>query len=237
MSRPLPNAILTVLFIDYIPMIKHIAALLTGVSILLPAFALAEGLGQRDGDPANVIAELQKQIQELQARIQELRNLPATIPVAPPAPRWGEDAERGLMHAFGTSTPDWKHLEDEWRMASSTGVMNAIQRIKAAIQNDATTPPAGLFNALARHECIEFKQGVRRGTDGDHVNNLQQFLASLPGIYPEGIASGHFGALTERAVRMFQQKFGIEQTGNVGPKTRLKIWEITCGNVTSTPVI
>lgn len=60
---------------------------------------------------------------------------------------------------------------------------------------------------------------LRRGMSGDDVKRLQEILATDPTIYPEGIVSGTFGPLTEKAVKKFQQKFEIEQVGNVGPKT------------------
>ncbi len=35
--------------------------------------------------------------------------------------------------------------------------------------------------------------------------------------------SGYFGALTEKAVKKFQAKYGIEAIGIVGPLTRTKL--------------
>lgn len=58
------------------------------------------------------------------------------------------------------------------------------------------------------------------GSSGDDVEDLQEFLANDPTLYPEGIISGYFGTLTEAAVRRFQERFGLEQVGVVGPMTR-----------------
>lgn len=60
---------------------------------------------------------------------------------------------------------------------------------------------------------------LRRGMSGDDVAKLQEILATDPDIYPERLITGTYGPLTEKAVKKFQQKFGIEQVGNVGPKT------------------
>lgn len=45
----------------------------------------------------------------------------------------------------------------------------------------------------------------------------------MPDVYPEGLVTGYFGSLTEKAVKRFQTKYGIEQTGFVGPQTRSKL--------------
>ncbi|PIW91858.1 MAG: hypothetical protein COZ89_02970, partial [Candidatus Nealsonbacteria bacterium CG_4_8_14_3_um_filter_37_23] len=64
----------------------------------------------------------------------------------------------------------------------------------------------------------------------DEVKTLQEFLktppAGGPDIYPEGLVTGYFGSLTEKAVKKFQEKNGIEPIGTVGPKTRAKINEL-----------
>jgi len=52
------------------------------------------------------------------------------------------------------------------------------------------------------------------------IAELQRFLAQFPDIFPEALITGFFGELTEKAVKRFQKKHGIEQAGIVGPKTR-----------------
>ncbi len=61
------------------------------------------------------------------------------------------------------------------------------------------------------------------GSRGLQVTELQQFLATNPMIYPAGIVSGYFGALTQAAVVQFQAAFDIAQVGRVGPITAAKI--------------
>ena len=59
------------------------------------------------------------------------------------------------------------------------------------------------------------------GARGADVNTLQQFLKDKTSVYPAGIVSGYFGALTKDAVKRFQQEVGITPVlGFVGPKTR-----------------
>lgn len=70
------------------------------------------------------------------------------------------------------------------------------------------------------------------GSQGADVTSLQEFLASDPMIYPEGIISGYFGPKTQAAVQRFQIKYGIAKKGDLGygvlgPKTRAKLQELS----------
>ncbi len=72
-----------------------------------------------------------------------------------------------------------------------------------------------------------FDRTLSLGAEGADVSELQEFLAQYPDIYPEGMVTGYFGSLTQRAVQRFQEKHGIlpssdsQSTGYgvVGPKT------------------
>ncbi|MES2087550.1 MAG: peptidoglycan-binding protein [Patescibacteria group bacterium] len=57
------------------------------------------------------------------------------------------------------------------------------------------------------------------GMSGSDVSALQLFLAKDPSLYPQGIVSGYFGALTSAAVANFQTRNGIASVGRVGPVT------------------
>lgn len=58
------------------------------------------------------------------------------------------------------------------------------------------------------------------GMSGQDVLQLQKFLAQDPSVYPEGLQTGYFGNLTQKAVKAFQKKHGVEAVGLVGPKTK-----------------
>ena len=73
---------------------------------------------------------------------------------------------------------------------------------------------------------LELKTQLKEGSSGEEVKLLQEVLATDPEIYPENLITGYFGSLTKRAVKRFQEKAGLEQVGNVGPKTLSKINEL-----------
>ena len=62
------------------------------------------------------------------------------------------------------------------------------------------------------------------------VGYLQIMLAEEgPNTYPESTVDGVFEEHTKKAVQNFQEKYGIEQTGFVGPITRAKLDELLIG--------
>ncbi len=70
-----------------------------------------------------------------------------------------------------------------------------------------------------------FKRGLQFGSKGDEVRFLQEILSRDKTIYPEGMITGYFGPLTDKAVKRFQEKYNISNIndsgyGYVGPKTR-----------------
>lgn len=75
-------------------------------------------------------------------------------------------------------------------------------------------------------EELKLTKRLWRGLRGKDVFLLQEFLATDPDVYPEGLVTGYFGPLTQMAVKRFQKKMGVEQVGLVGPKTLSKINEL-----------
>ena len=80
--------------------------------------------------------------------------------------------------------------------------------------------------AVAGEVNPRFIKTLQRGSRGDDVKRLQEFLKKSPDIYPEGLITGYFGPLTEAAVKRFQAKYGIETIGIIGLKTRQKLNEL-----------
>lgn len=69
------------------------------------------------------------------------------------------------------------------------------------------------------------------GDRGEDVTELQTYLATNASIYPSGLVTGYFGALTQAGVQRFQAAQGIVSSGSpsttgygrVGPQTMARI--------------
>lgn len=72
---------------------------------------------------------------------------------------------------------------------------------------------------------LKLLRHMRQGMSGEDVTLLQTTLAGDSNVYPEGLITGFFGRLTEKAVKRFQEKHSLEQVGNVGPRTLKKLNE------------
>jgi len=112
-------------------------------------------------------------------------------------------------------------------------LLDQIEILKAQIE--ALQTQLQTFHKSAG-EVKEAKQEIKstlritrqlwKGLRNEDVTLLQEILATDPDIYPEGLVTGYFGPLTERAVKRFQKMAGIEQVGRMGPKTMAKINEL-----------
>jgi hypothetical protein len=85
----------------------------------------------------------------------------------------------------------------------------------AAVADNTPSQSGAVLGAQSYH----FATYLARGQDGEAVLNLQKLLIAL-GLLQDGAAVGHFGPLTQAAVRAYQKAHGIMQTGTVGPLTR-----------------
>ena len=92
------------------------------------------------------------------------------------------------------------------------------------------------FSLLLPHTAYAytFTRALQKGSTGTEVSELQKVLKTDVSVYPEGLVTGYFGALTEKAIQRFQTKYGIINYGTpastgyglVGPRTRAKLQEI-----------
>ena len=80
-----------------------------------------------------------------------------------------------------------------------------------------------------------FTKTLKFGTKDAEVTTLQTILKGDATIYPEGLVTGYFGSLTEKAVKAFQTKYVIDPVGIVGPITRAKLNSLYCATATPTP--
>lgn len=68
-----------------------------------------------------------------------------------------------------------------------------------------------------------------RGSRGEDVRQLQEFLAQDPSIYPDGLATGYYGIGTEAAVKKWQAKNGVPAVGVIGRQTIAKFKALYSG--------
>ncbi len=78
---------------------------------------------------------------------------------------------------------------------------------------------------VAELRNVDELQTLVRGNRGDAVVALQQTLRTLG--YLEGSVDGDFGGATERAVRAFQAKEGLEETGTADGRLQLLALSMT----------
>ncbi|MBI2024419.1 peptidoglycan-binding protein [Candidatus Giovannonibacteria bacterium] len=104
---------------------------------------------------------------------------------------------------------------------------SVIDNVNASLRGQATRGVSGTASVRGI-----ITRSLARGSSGEEVRLLQEFLAKNSEIYPEAQITGYFGPLTRAAVKRFQTKHGIESLGLVGPKTRAKINEML-GNSTN----
>ena len=69
------------------------------------------------------------------------------------------------------------------------------------------------------------------GARGSNVTELQTFLASNPSIYPEGLVTGYFGPLTQKAVQRFQAAQGIVSSGTPGTTGYGRVGPLTAARI------
>lgn len=176
---------------------------------------------------------------------------PAPIPPPPtPPPAPAIVFSRDLV--FGMSGNDITQLQSLLASDKSiypegliTGYFGSLTRAAVRrFQAKYVLPQVGRVGPLTRAKLSEVFGGVSmpaptpsllkgkkitltlyKGTLHEEVKILQEFLAKDKEVYPEGLITGYFGKLTEAAVKRFQEKYGIEPVGIVGPKTRAKINE------------
>lgn len=105
-------------------------------------------------------------------------------------------------------------------------MLTQIQALQAQIQALKTAQTQVQTSAQNVSDTLMLIRSLKQGMSGEDIKTLQAILASDPTIYPEGTISGFYGRLTAEAVKKFQKKHGIEQAGNVGPKTLKKLNEV-----------
>src|SRR3989344_1525758 len=82
--------------------------------------------------------------------------------------------------------------------------------------------------AIVKEE-IKITKELYKGVSGNEVKEVQKFLKQFSEIYPEGLVTGYYGPLTEKAVKKFQEREGLSATGKIDDITRKNINEYLAG--------
>lgn len=83
---------------------------------------------------------------------------------------------------------------------------------------------------------IKLTKNFKLGDRDHEITHIQELLATDPSIYPEGLTTGYFGLLTQKAVIRFQEKNNLITTGEINTETREKITEtLKTQSITNSP--
>ena len=113
--------------------------------------------------------------------------------------------------------------------AQAQALLAKVQQLQAQLGGSGSaSPPAVTIDSSS---CPLIGRSLKRGSSGEDVTRLQQFLARDAAIYPEGLVTGYYGPLTEAAVKRWQAKYNIVSSGTpastgygvVGPRTATAI--------------
>ena len=115
----------------------------------------------------------------------------------------------------GASTRTVTSSSSSAASATASSASTASVIIAASPASTVASP-----SSAARAVSPVFNKNLSRGSKGEDVSNLQRLLAQDKTVYPEGLVTGVFGPMTEKAVKKFQAKYGLPQVGIVGPATR-----------------
>ncbi len=109
--------------------------------------------------------------------------------------------------------------------SSNQDLLMIIEQLKNQIK-ELQDQLAKLTSEVATvKEEIKITKELYKGVSGNEVKEVQKFLKQFSEIYPEGLITGYYGSLTEKAVKKFQEREGLSATGKIDEITRKNINE------------
>ena len=118
-----------------------------------------------------------------------------------------------------------------------SALLQQVQNLQQQLQG--TSQPQSSQQSLSLN--FNLRRGLTDAKTNGEVSKLQQFLAQDKTIYPEGLVTGYFGPLTQKAMQRWQARNGIVSSGSpattgygvVGSKTRAKLQAVTFSSSTT----
>lgn len=125
-------------------------------------------------------------------------------------------------------------------VGASAAAAQTTDSAALAAQIQALQAQLSAMNGTSASMSYTFSANLSLGSKGQDVWNLQKALNSWDGTHVAVTGAGSpgnetstFGPATKKAVMKFQAKYGISQTGTVGPITRAKLNSL----LSSSPVV
>jgi peptidoglycan hydrolase-like protein with peptidoglycan-binding domain len=118
--------------------------------------------------------------------------------------------------------------------ATRATLVDVVRQLQDQIQYLANTVNSMRADIGAAKMRATFKRNLAKGDSGSDVRTLQEILIQIADIYPanadaSSIVSGHYGPLTEAAMKRFQAQEGLKQTGVFDDETREKFYDAVSG--------
>jgi len=115
--------------------------------------------------------------------------------------------------------------------ATEKAVMKFQEKYNIRITGEVGPQTRAKLNELYGPSYLEpfsytFKNILKKGMSGIDVVNLQRALMIDSTAHPKGLISGYFDKATEDALKEFQRKYGLPQTGIVDRPTMEKLNEL-----------
>jgi peptidoglycan hydrolase-like protein with peptidoglycan-binding domain len=115
-----------------------------------------------------------------------------------------------LLPPIIRNTPTSSPIPTQKPTASQTHILNT---------NNTPSPEPNTEKSSKYTYPFKLESELKKGSKGEAVNVLQSALATIKDVYPEATVSGYYGDLTSKAVKRFQDKFGLTISGNVDKDT------------------
>ncbi len=122
---------------------------------------------------------------------------------------------------MATTTPSTSDL-----LASLTLQIATLQTKIAELRAAQTTVQN---SAQQVNQTLRLIGNLKEGMTSEEVKLLQALLASDKTLYPEQSVTGYYGKNTVKAIKRFQKKHGLPETGFAGPATREKLNQLLIG--------